>query len=147
MTIRQPPNSPSHKSLVETVERLEGDLYTARRAIIGLMGQHARDILQSNSHCTNRGDVWDWAEAAAPTIVALAKPHASEDMGEVQGGSPRAACPLCGDGSQNLAGVQGFAVPEGLKRHLLGLSKARQCDVFGAAVALALGDVDHRSLF
>lgn len=147
MTIRQPANYPSRQSQAETIARLESDLYMARRAMIGLMRQEARDILMGYSECRDRSDVCDWAEAAAAEVLAFAVPKASEEMGEASGSSPRSVCPLCGDGSMNLSGVQGFAVPEGLKRHLLGLNKARQCDVFGAAHALARGHVDEERLF
>lgn len=51
-------------------------------------------------------------------------------------GAPRAVCPLC-VGDSLTPYEKGFALPTGLEWYLLGTHNSRQCDVFGAAVALA----------
>ena len=48
----------------------------------------------------------------------------------------RARCPLCRDSSSSPYS-EGFSVPEGLRRHLIGWGNARQCSVMEAACALA----------
>lgn len=50
---------------------------------------------------------------------------------------PRALCPLCKQGAQGTRDLKGYAVPDGLRRHLLGELNSRQCVVFGAAEAIA----------
>jgi len=50
--------------------------------------------------------------------------------------SDRAYCPLCGDGSTSPYS-NGFTVPEGLRRHLLGWGNMYQCSVMKTALRLA----------
>lgn len=127
----------SSRSQTATIERLESDLFMARRAIVELMGPEAKRILLDLRRGQSLGDLCDQADVAARDIMALCHPQASEEMGDSPGKAPRSECPLCCNGSENLAGVRGFAVPEGLMRHLLGSHNSRQCDVFAAAYALA----------
>jgi hypothetical protein len=70
-------------------------------------------------------------------LVELAMARPSEEMGSLAGESPRAICPLCGDDSNNPFSIRGFAVPDGLLRHLEGSHNAIQCPVFEIACALA----------
>ncbi|MFB9353138.1 hypothetical protein ACFFUA_38080, partial [Streptomyces heliomycini] len=51
----------------------------------------------------------------------------------------RAYCPLCGEGTSS-AYEKGYALPEGLRRHLTGWGKSHICVVMEAAHQLAL---DH----
>lgn len=87
-------------------------------------------------------DVADWAEHAASAMLDLCHPQPAETMGGCRGDSPRATCPLCGGDSSTSDDVKGFAVPDGIIRHLLGTYNARQCPVFGAAVAQARAQFD-----
>jgi hypothetical protein len=49
---------------------------------------------------------------------------------------PRAYCPLCGSGSSGPYD-RGFALPEGLRRHLTGFGNAGACDVLSPVLDLA----------
>lgn len=135
----------SPRSRAVAVERLQSDLFMARRAIVNLMRPEAKRILIGLSLCQSRDDLCDRAVAAAQGILALGDPIASEEMGDTPGNAPRAECLLCHDGSANLSGVQGFAVPEWLLRHPMGAHNSRRCDGFAAAYALgrdSLGEVE-----
>lgn len=120
----------------EMIQRLESDLFFARRAIVGLMSPAAKDILKRYNTCASLEDLCNWADAAAKELVALCDARASEVMGDGPDKSPRSMCPLCGEGSATASGVRGFAVPVGLTRHLLGAHNSGQCVVFGAAYEL-----------
>lgn len=136
MPRRQPYSSASETEA--TIRRLRDDLYLARETIIELMGPEARQILTSHYRCSSRQEGWHWAEAAALEIADLCHPVTQQTYQGHPVGSPRANCPLCGEGSQAFYEHQmGFAIPEGLLRHLLGTHNSRQCGVFGAAQAMA----------
>ncbi len=117
----------------QTIRGLREELYEARRAIIALMPEGVQAILQSYYSCTSRQDGYRWEGEAADSIVALAEPITPEGPSL---SSHRAYCPLCGQGSTTPY-ESGFALPEGLRWHLLGRGQMRQCSVMGAAVRLA----------
>jgi hypothetical protein len=71
---------------------------------------------------------------AADRINELAKPIPEKSpfyFGE------RAYCPLCGGGSSWGRYESGFALPAGMRRHLLGWGSNRKCQVMEAAIELA----------
>lgn len=56
-------------------------------------------------------------------------------------GAPGAPCPLCGGGTASPR-EEGYALPAGLMRHLLGSHNSPQYDVFEAAFELALHHIE-----
>lgn len=122
-----------------TIRRLSDELFLAREAIIELMGEEARAILGSHYKCNSREESRGWAKAAAMNLMDLCHP-VSQPMYQGQPfGSRRAKCPLCQQGASSFYEPdQGFTIPDGLLRHLLGTHNSRQCSVFGAAHALAI---------
>lgn len=123
------------------IARLKEELFMVRRAMIGLMSEDAQRILLGSPGCQSLADVADWSERAAQDLLALCQPRPAESMGRSQGSPRRAPCPLC-SGSSSSEDAAGYAFPEGILRHLLGSYNARQCPVFGAAVAQARGWLD-----
>lgn len=121
----------------ERIRGLEIDLYEARRTIIKLMSKDIQEILMSYYSCSTPEDSSRWADITADRIIAFAETKSATEMGEYGSITPRAICPLCKGDSLNPFGAKGFAVPEGLRRHLLGLHNSQKCQVFGAAHALA----------
>lgn len=117
---------------------LKHELHDSRRTIIGLIpNEEVRDILKSYQKCNNKDNAWCWAESTSAKIADLADARPAGEMGDFPGNSARAHCPLCGGDSEAVArGISGFAVPDGLKRHLLGSHTAKQCEVFSAALEL-----------
>lgn len=115
------------------IRGLENELFLAREAIIRLMTPEAQEILTSHYQCQTKEESWRWPELAADKVVALCG-ELDEDVYFQR----RAKCPLCGEGSA-APGQEGFSLPIGLQRHLLGSHNARQCSVFGAAYAIAMG--------
>src|SRR5690606_27369685 len=91
--------------------------------------------------CKTRKQAYDWHYKAIETILESVSPMPPEKMGDNSAGNPRAYCPLCRGSSNNISGLEGFAYPEGLRRHLEGSFNARKCDVMKAALALALEHV------
>jgi hypothetical protein len=77
-------------------------------------------------------------------LLGHAKPQPWQEMRGVSSISDRARCPLCGGSSDNPHGEEGFAYPEGLRRHLAGSYNARQCNVVKAAVDLAWDHSDRK---
>lgn len=117
----------------EEIERLQMELDEARRAIVNLMPEPAREILGDYYDCKSRGEVYRWESTAADKLIELAQPLPRHTVhGE------RAMCPLCGGGAQNVYAYQeGFSLPLGLHRHLTGFGNTHQCDVTRAAFKLA----------
>lgn len=121
-----------------TISRLSNDLFLAREAIIALMSEEARAILNSHYRCGSEEESREWGRAAAEKIMDLCHPISQQMYQGHPIGSPRAKCPLCQQGANSFyEHEQGFAIPEGLLRHLLGTHNSRQCDVFGAAHSIA----------
>lgn len=113
------------------IRGLEDDLFFARDALIRLMSPEAQEILTSHYQCRTKEESWRWPDLAAEKVVALCGEQDEETYCQ-----QRAWCPLCGEGG-SAPGQEGFTIPIGLQRHLLGSHNARQCSVFGAAHALA----------
>jgi hypothetical protein len=89
--------------------------------------------LLSYHSCKSRMQTYQWPDAVAARISEIAKilPPSIFDTLD------RAYCPLCGDGSSR-GYANGFAIPEGLRRHLIGWGgQEHQCPVFAIAMQLA----------
>ena len=139
----------TRSSEIETkVRELEHELWVARTAIIDLMSEPAREILKGHyRHEMNSwGDAWHWAERAAEQIVELCEDVQQATYQGYPMGAPRANCPLCGRGTSGPY-AEGFALPEGLVRHLTGSHNSRQCDVLRAALGLARSSADSSFKF
>lgn len=120
--------------------RLRDELYLARRNLINLMDLQGLLSAYRSAHDFDQVD--EWRRAAAATVLTAALVRPGEEMGDPRW--PRALCPLCRQGAQGTRDVRGYAVPEGLRRHLLGELNSRQCPVFAAAEAIARDSVWER---
>lgn len=134
---------PSPNPYQSRIQELETELFALRFALIEMMPHKARAILHGHGRLTNMREWYAWAKAAAEQIVDLCTDVESPTYMGVPLGSPRARCPLCGAGPQTPY-ESGFALPEGLNRHLTGGHNAHQCPVFGAAERLARDYVERQ---
>lgn len=123
--------------LRERIGQVESDLHMARRTIISMAPDALQKVLLSFYGCESRDQSQEWDVSAAQLVISAATAKPANEMGEYLSTAPRAFCPLCGKGTQNPYGGEGFAIPEGLARHLHGSNHAGQCKVFSAALALA----------
>jgi hypothetical protein len=92
-----------------------------------------QNVLQSYFHCASVEETMMWEHVTAGKIIACAEilpPEQGSYLGE------RAYCPLCGSGSNSYY-ERGFAIPDGLLRHLLGEGNSYRCMVFKTACKLA----------
>jgi hypothetical protein len=122
----------------QRISQLEADLHHARRNVIGLMPDDIQRLLESYYSCTTRDERRAWDYRVVEQVIASAEIFVDNDyFGQ------RARCPLCRDSSTSPYS-EGFSVPEGLKRHLIGWGNVRQCSVMDAACALAQ-DYWHRA--
>lgn len=126
----------------ERIRRLESDLAMARYALIDLMAPEAQSVLRDVTLCKDRDSLWSTARQAAERILGLCQDVDAATQRGYQLGAPRANCPLCKAGSTSPYD-NGFALPEGLTRHLLGSHNSRQCPVFNAAMELAVSHIDR----
>jgi len=117
----------------EEIRKLKEKLYQANFAIVELMPEELQDILMSFFDCKTEKHVAVWQRKIADKIVGLAKDVYDSRTFSAIG---RAYCPLCRRGSFSPYAI-GFAVPEGLRNHLLGHCNAVQCSVTKAAFELA----------
>lgn len=128
--------------LQKKVRRLEDDLWLARMAIVDLMPQTAHQLLTTYHGLNTQRELQHWAQRTAEQIVELCNmPKPAAVIDGYVAGSRRAVCPLCGGGTSGPY-EKGFAIPEGLLRHLLGTYNAHRCSVFGAAYELAKGGIE-----
>lgn len=113
--------------------KLKDKLYQANLAIVEIMPEELQDILMSFFHCKTKKHLAVWQRKIADQIVELAKEVYDAKTFSAKG---RAYCPLCRKGSSSPYAI-GFAIPEGLRNHLLGHCNTVQCSVTKAAFELA----------
>lgn len=121
-----------NEALVDLIKNLRDDLDQAHQTIVDLMPEDIQKLLNGYYHCQSESDTYSWQRDVIEQIIQKAiplQPHSNYS-------SDRAYCPLCGRGSSS-GYENGFALPDGLSRHLRGDGNNRQCDVMAAAQALA----------
>lgn len=123
-----------NQKIIERIRYLENELYNARRTILILVPDKLQTVVDSYSDCISRQDVSDWLLEVANKVVLFAK---IADAG-------RAECPLCHSFGSNLYS-QGYKVPEGLLRHLIGFGRVNQCPVMRHLNGLAREQVDQEA--
>lgn len=114
----------------DPIQDLENDLYDARTIIISLLGAAVEELIERSHNYESFGDFHNWREGTVESIIDSADPREPFEMREYGSLTPRAYCPLCKGSSRNPWGAEGFAHPEGLRRHLLGTYNSVQCHVF-----------------
>jgi hypothetical protein len=119
--------------------RLTNDLFVARHALVILMDP--QDWLSGYFRIRDFDQLAVWRDDAAQVIIKEAWIRPGEEMGDPRW--PRAICPLCRRGAQGTRDVKGYAVPAGLRRHLLGELNSRQCPVFAAAESIARDSIQE----
>src|SRR5688572_12706949 len=112
----------------DEIRKLRSELYSARRTIVDLMPDKISQLLGDYYRCDTRIDLHRWHGEVIDAIVEMASPLAGLRDSYFHAPRARAYCPLCGDGSQGPY-EEGFALPEGLRRHLAGWGNCRQCRV------------------
>ena len=93
----------------DDMRQLERELYSARQTIIDLMPPPVRRILTGMYGCETRDGAYRWRDTVIKELIELST--------ETNPETSRAHCPLC-NGSASSPYVEGFALPEGLRRHL-----------------------------
>jgi hypothetical protein len=131
----------------QEIRKLKEALYLTRRALVQMAGEDAYRVLSSyysgmeKTQAEYENSRWmacRWLESVTDEVLKLARP---QDIDQLGSGPDRALCPLCRGGSQSPYAT-GFAIPEGLRRHLLGENNSNQCVVTEAALGLAEGYAD-----
>ncbi|KAB0670140.1 hypothetical protein F6V30_08235 [Oryzomonas sagensis] len=133
-------NKNPFQAYVDEIERLKNDLFEARYTILNLMPEKFERLLKGYYQVKSRQEGYAWEHDVAEQIIAEANILSKEEGSFLE---DRAYCPLCGRGS-NSPYDRGFAIPEGLRRHLTGWGNNSRCDVMEAAFRLAR-DHWHRS--
>lgn len=137
MAKRSPPLDLRLESLMDEVRKLRQELWLVRHNLVGLMPSKLEQLLSSYYALPEGEEPYNWQDALVEKLLEHASPRPRLEMGGVSSYSDRAICPLCGGSSDNPHGEEGFAYPEGLRRHLAGSYNARQCVVTKAAIELA----------
>src|SRR2546430_17552179 len=117
-------------------DALRDELSRARSTVLQLMPERIRDILVSYHNCRSTSELREWQYKTAEKLVEVAESRPAHEMGAYASLSPRALCPLCGGSSDNPGSALGFALPEGLLRHLVGSHNASPCPVLEVALSL-----------
>ncbi len=114
------------------IQNIKSELYNARSIILNLMPLKINNILRSYYSCESSKVTTGWIIDSVDLIIQEADviPPKNEYYSE------SVYCPLCRHGSA-AAYANGFKYPEGLRRHLLGVGKIHQCEVFKAIESLA----------
>lgn len=126
----------------QRIAQLESDLAMARWAIIQLMPFETQRVLIRVLDAKTRMELLHVSERTAEQLVDLCENPTQRTWHGEPLGAPRSPCPLCGGGTAS-AYDEGYALPSGLMRHLLGSHNSRQCTVFEAATALGLDGLER----
>lgn len=116
------------------IRKLEDELFVARQTVLSLVPAPFRSLLDSYHQPLTRGSAYGWRHMVVEKILEGTVPLGDEARPDLFGF--RACCPLCGRGSQSPY-QEGFAYPEGLRRHLIGFGRTHQCSVMETVMALA----------
>ncbi|MDY0260059.1 MAG: hypothetical protein RBR41_10405 [Desulfovibrio sp.] len=119
----------------QTIERLQNELLTARYVILHLMPENLHKLLTSYYNCKSREDTYHWENLIAEKLLEYVEIIPYHPVY----GRERAYCPLCGEGS-DAPYEEGYALPEGLRRHIAGEGNTKKCPVVEQIRHLA---VDH----
>lgn len=114
-----------------TIQKLREDLWMLRYRLLNLLPPDIHQILKSYRDCSTRKETYQWLDRVAEEIVGHAKP-----MNSPMSWGGRANCPLCGRGADSPY-EEGFSLPEGLRRHLIGFGNVHQCLFTEVAAYLA----------
>lgn len=130
----------NQQSAEEEIRRLKSDLSMARFAIIELMPPEVGSLLRGYYSCASRNEGHAWLDAVVDPLIerALSSAPPPDRFGE-----QRAMCPLCGQGSSSPY-AEGYSLPEGLRRHLVGWGNARRCIVMETVSNLARDHWDEK---
>lgn len=130
MPKRPSPRLPEHPA-EKRVRELEDELYFARRTLIDMLGADAQGIfVKTPCRSISPGEVYAWFELVMGRVLEIARPLSPEERTDQTYDGDRARCPLCGGSANDYYNPNnGFAYPEGLRRHLLGANNNRQCNV------------------
>src|SRR5690606_21922357 len=115
------------------IAQLRSDLWMARYTLLNRAPASFHRLLSSYLDCESREATYGWLDAIAAEVIEAAEllPASHPEWGSV-----RAMCPICGEGANSYY-EQGFAFPEGLRRHLVGYGRTQQCVFTDAAMKLA----------
>lgn len=108
----------------ERIKKLEEDLWIARYTILNLFTGKLRELLDSYCRYESRPRFDEWENMIAEGLLE----HVTILPFHPEWGHERAYCPFCGMGSQGPYD-HGFAIPEGLRRHITGYGNTRKCSV------------------
>ncbi len=131
-----------HHRIERSTERLQDELDRARHAVVELLPREIRVLVDQRYECQTRtearakvNEIIDAIVERSPRVEGVATAWHAE----------RAWCLLCGGGSSALY-EQGFAVPEGLRRHLEGSYNTQHCIVMEQIEGLLRDYFDSRFL-
>ncbi|TWI06081.1 hypothetical protein IP90_00344 [Luteimonas cucumeris] len=117
----------------ELIKKLKSDLWMTRYALLNRAPSAFYQMLSSYLDCGSKEETYPWLDNVAEEVVK----HADLLPGSIdQWSGARAMCPLCGEGANSYY-EQGFAYPEGLRRHLVGYGNTHQCVFTDTAMMLA----------
>lgn len=120
-----------HDSTENQIARLKRELTRTREALIELSPEKIRYSLHGYIGCKSREEANRWEGELVDSLI-----ESAEILPGYGGFSDRANCPVCGYGGQSPL-VEGFTLPEGLRRHLIGWGNIRQCSILDATMRLA----------
>lgn len=124
-----------NRTYEDLVRLLAAELEEARWNMLDLMPDGMRQLLKSFRDCESPAAARGWLERIAGDLIASAEPLKRTTESSAPA---RARCPLCRGGTQSRSPQdEGYSLPEGLRRHLIGFSNVRQCVVTTAALQLA----------
>ena len=129
----------------EAIADLRSELSRTRHNMLLLTPEPFRTELLECLACRDSVALSAWENRLVDQVIEVAR--LSQKRIESFGYEllPRSACPLCGREGSGSKRHPGFAVPEGLLRHLKGSYGMARCFVVEAAVSLAEDSVQrHR---
>jgi len=112
------------------------ELMRFRERVLRMLPDDLYMLLNSYTKCRSIEDFIAWREDVVGQII----PRAKLLPPQPDGGGPRGICPLCDHGGDS-PWHDGYALPRGLRQHLLGEGNVYYCVMTNAAFSRAINDL------
>jgi len=119
-----------HSKLEDEIKHLQNELFMARSLIVELMPLEVQQALYDFYNCQSRSQLHQLRELTINKLIEIAGDKPDKVIHDLISSTHRAYCPLCGGSAHSTYGADGFALPEGLRRHLNGSYNSQRCPVF-----------------
>lgn len=126
----------------ERAEQLRRELAATRQIVLNMVPDRFHELLAGYVLVNSRQESYAWCDKIAEEVISRVTQEVGNEAPDPFHGV-RANCPLCGEEGGSPY-VDGYQLPEGLRRHLTATYRARECRVMEVVRKLARAYWDEK---